>query len=155
MERTGRYYLPVLHASAGVGYEARFVRPSISCYFREADSYDNKTDDTNLEEIYHAVINSFGLQDQALDATYSALQFWSRCRRNLVRKTSFLRSQIHEYLKACLPDIHDVLRIWGRSRFQSQFRSPGRGQCAHSGALRESGAYISIARRAPKIAESS
>ena len=103
VERTGRYHLPVLRVFTGAGYDSRVVHPSISCYFREADSYDNKTDDTDLEGIFRAAISGFGLQDQPWNATYSALQFWSRRRRDLVGKTTLLRCQILEYLEACLP----------------------------------------------------
>jgi transposase len=103
VERTGRYHLPVLRVFTAAGYDARIVHPSISCYFREADSYDNKTDDTDLEGIYRAAINGFGLREQPWDAVYSALQFWTRCRRDLVRKTTLLHCQILEYLEACLP----------------------------------------------------
>src|SRR6516164_5006572 len=98
VERTGRYHLPVLRVFTGAGYDSRVVHPSISCYFREADSYDNKTDDTDLEGIFRAAISGFGLQDQPWNATYSALQFWSRRRRDLVGKTTLLRCQILEYL---------------------------------------------------------
>jgi transposase len=103
VERTGRYHQSILHVFAAAGYDTRVVHPSISCYFREAANYDNKTDDTDLEGIYRAAVNGFGLQEQPWDAMYSALQFWTRCRRDLVEKTTLLRCQILEYLNLCLP----------------------------------------------------
>jgi transposase len=103
VERTGRYHLPVLRAFATAGYDTRLVHPSISRHFREAATYDNKTDDTDLEGICRSAINGFGLQDHAWDAVYSTLQFWARYRRDLVGKTTLLRCQILEHLEACLP----------------------------------------------------
>jgi transposase len=103
VERTGRYHQPILRCFAAAGYDTRVVHPSVSCYFREAATYDNKTDDTDLAGIYRAATNGFGLQEQPWDAIYSALQFWTRCRRDLVGKTSLLRCQILEYLNAYLP----------------------------------------------------
>ena len=103
VERTGRYHLPVQRAFAGGGFDTRLVHPSISSYFREAATYDNKTDDTDLEGIFRAAVNGFGLQEQPLDEIYGALRFWSRRRTDLVQKTTLLRCQITEYLEACLP----------------------------------------------------
>jgi transposase len=103
VERTGRYHMPVQRAFAGAGYETRLVHPSISSYFREAATYDNKTDDTDLEGIFRAAVNGFGLREQPWDEIYEALRFWSRCRSDLVQKTTLLRCQISEYLEACLP----------------------------------------------------
>jgi transposase len=103
VERTGRYHQPVLRAFAAGGYDTRTVHPSVSCYFREAATYDNKTDDTDLEGISRATVNGFGLQEQPWDAVYNGLQFWSRYRRDLVVKTSLLRCQILEFLESCLP----------------------------------------------------
>jgi transposase len=103
VERTGRYHQPIQRAFAAAGYETRIVHPSISRYFREAATYDNKTDDTDLEGICRAAINGFGLSDPPWDAIYRDLQFWSRWRRDLVWKTSELRCQIREHLEVCLP----------------------------------------------------
>jgi transposase len=103
VERTGRYHLPLLRAFTTAGYDTRVVHPSISRHFREAATYDNKTDDTDLEGICRSAINGFGLQEQGWDPVYSSLQFWARCRRDLVAKTTLLRCQILEHLEACLP----------------------------------------------------
>jgi transposase len=103
VERTGRYHLPIQRAFAAAGYETRIVHPSISRYFRETATYDNKTDDTDLEGICRSAINGFGLHDPPWDAIYRDLQFWTRWRRDLVWKISELRCQIREHLEACLP----------------------------------------------------
>ena len=85
MERTGRYHLPVQRAFAGGGFDTRLVHPSISSYFREAATYDNKTDDTDLEGIFRAAVNGFGLQEQPLDEIYGALRDPPQQRRLFVR----------------------------------------------------------------------
>jgi transposase len=103
VERTGRYHLPPLRCFADAGFHTRVVHPSISRHFRQAGAYDNKTDDTDLEGIYRAAVNGFGLEETPWDSVSTALQLWSRHRRDLVQKTSQLRCQILEHLEAYLP----------------------------------------------------
>ena len=90
-------------AYAAAGFEARIVHPSISRYFRQAGSYDIKTDPTDLEGIFRAAINGFGLQQPPADPLYTALQMWARHRRDLVQKTTLVGCQILEHLEAFLP----------------------------------------------------
>jgi transposase len=103
VEQTGAYHRPIQHAYAAAGFETRVVHPSISRHFREAGAYDNKTDPTDLEGIFRAAINGFGLLQPTWDPTYTALQLLARHRRDLVCKSSLLRCQILEHLEACLP----------------------------------------------------
>ncbi len=74
IEQTGAYHRPVQRAYAAAGFEARIVHPSISRHFRQAGSYDIKTDPTDLEGIFRAAINGFGLQQPTWDPLYTALQ---------------------------------------------------------------------------------
>jgi transposase len=104
VERTGRYHLPVLRAFAAAGYETRIVHPNISCHFRQAGSYDTKTDAIDLEAgIFRAAVNGFGLHEPPWDGLYTALQLWVRHRRDLVQKATLLCCQILEHLEAFLP----------------------------------------------------
>jgi transposase len=103
IEQTGTYHRPVQHAYAAAGFEARIVHPSISRHFREAGAYDNKTDPTDLEGIFRAAVNGFGLQQLPWDPVYTGLQLLARHRRDLVQKTTLLRCQILEHLEVCLP----------------------------------------------------
>ena len=103
IEQTGAYHRPVQRAYAAAGFEARIVHPSISRYFRQAGSYDIKTDPTDLEGIFRAAINGFGLQQPPADPLYTALQMWARHRRDLVQKTTLVGCQILEHLEAFLP----------------------------------------------------
>ena len=103
IEQTGTYHRPVQRAYTAAGFETRIVHPSISRHFREASDYDNKTDPTDVEGIFRAAINGFGLQQPSWDPVYTGLQLLARHRRDLVEKTTLLRCQILEHLEACLP----------------------------------------------------
>lgn len=104
IEQTGTYHRPPKRAFAAAGFEARIVHPSVSRHFREAGSYDTKTDQTDLEGgIFRAAVNGFGLLEPPWDAVSTAVQLWARHRRDLVQKTTLLRCQILEHLEACLP----------------------------------------------------
>jgi transposase len=103
VEQTGAYHRPIQHAYAAAGFETRIVHPSISRHFRQAGAYDNKTDPTDLEGIFRAAVNGFGLQQPTWDPTYTALQLLARHRRDLVSKSTLLRCQILEHLEAFLP----------------------------------------------------
>jgi transposase len=103
VEQTGIYHKPIQRAYAAAGFEARIVHPSISRHFREAGAYDNKTDPTDLEGIFRAAVNGFGLQQPTWDQVYTELQLLARHRRDLVSKSTSLRCQIQEHLEACLP----------------------------------------------------
>ena len=104
VERTGRSHRPVLRAFAAAGYETRIVHPNVSCHFRQAGSYDTKTDSIDLEAgIFRAAVNGFGLQEPPWDPLYTALQLLVRHRRDLVEKETLLRCQILEHLEAFLP----------------------------------------------------
>jgi transposase len=103
VERTGRYHLPVFRCSAAAGSDTRIVHPTISRWFRLAAAFDTTTDDTDLEAIFRAAVNGFGLQQPVWEARSTALQLWVRHRRDLVQKTTRLCGQVLEPLEACLP----------------------------------------------------
>ena len=66
-------------------------------------SADTKTDDADLEAIFRAAVNGFGLLEPAWDETYQQLQLLARHRRDLVEKRAKLQCQIRQYLERCLP----------------------------------------------------
>ena len=87
IEQTGTYHRPVRGApTPPPASTPAIVHPSISRHFREAAAYDNKTDPTDLEGIFRAAINGFGLQQPRRDPTYTALQLLARHRRDLVQQ---------------------------------------------------------------------
>jgi transposase len=103
VERTGRYHLPVKRAFAAAGHDVRLVHPMIARHFRQAVHPDQKTDDTDLEGIFQAACNGYGLREDPWDPISSELQLWARHRRDLVQKSTLLCCQILEHLESCLP----------------------------------------------------
>ena len=61
VEMTGVYHKPVQAAFRKAGYDTRIVHPFASSHYRKPLHPDNKTDDTDLEAIFHAAINGYGL----------------------------------------------------------------------------------------------
>ena len=103
VEMTGVYHKPVQRAFRAAGSETRLVHPFATNQYRQAASPDVKTDDRDLEAIFRAAVNGFGLLEPLPDETYSRLQILVRHRRDLVKKRSKLQCQIREYLNRCLP----------------------------------------------------
>jgi len=103
VEMTGTYHRPVQRAFRQAGYETRLVHPFATRHYRLPASADTKTDDTDLEAIYRAAVNGFGLLQPEPDELYQRLQILERHRRDLVAKRSRLQCQIREGLERCLP----------------------------------------------------
>jgi transposase len=105
IERTGNYHAPIKRAAVAAGLEARIVHPLASKQFRIPADPGNKTDETDLFAIQRAAVNGFGLLEPALDDTHARLRLLARHRRDLIRKNSDLRNQIHAELDALLPGL--------------------------------------------------
>ncbi len=103
VEMTGTYHRPIQRAFRKAGVETRLVHPFASKHYRLPAHGDNKTDDHDLEAIFRAAVNGFGLLEPAWDETYLLLQLFSRHRRDLVDKRAKLQCQIRQYLERCLP----------------------------------------------------
>ncbi len=103
VEMTGTYHRPIQRAFRKAGAETRLVHPFASKHYRQPAHGDSKTDDHDLEAIFRAAVNGFGLLEPAWDGTYLQLQLFSRHRRDLVDKRSKLQCQIRQYLERCLP----------------------------------------------------
>ena len=103
VERTGRYHQPVKRAFADAGFEVRTVHPFATKQFRLPADPGNKTDDTDLSAIHRAAVNGFGLTERPLDDLSLRLRSLARYRRDLVRKGSALKNQIHEHLELLMP----------------------------------------------------
>jgi transposase len=100
---TGAYHRPIQRAFRQAGSETRLVHPFASHHYRQPAHGDIKTDDTDLEAIFRAAVNGFGLWEAPRDETYQRLQVLVRHRRDLVQKRSKLQCQIREHLERCLP----------------------------------------------------
>jgi transposase len=103
VERTGRYHRTVQHAFAGAGFEARIVHPFATKQFRQPADPGNKTDDTDLAALHRAAVSGFALVERGRDEAWTTFQLLIRHRRELVRKSATLRTQIREHLEAVFP----------------------------------------------------
>ena len=103
VEMTGAYHRPIQRAFRQAGSETRLVHPFASHHYRLPASADVKTDDTDLEAIFRAAVNGFGLLQAPVDELYQRLQIVVRHRRDLVEKRAKLQCQIREALERCLP----------------------------------------------------
>jgi transposase len=103
VEMTGTYHRPVQRAFRQAGSETRLVHPFASRHYRQASHADTKTDDHDLEGIFRAAVNGFGLLEPVWGELYQRLQLLARHRRDLVRKRARLQSQIRQHLERCLP----------------------------------------------------
>jgi len=103
VEMTGTYHRPVQRAFRKAGSETRLVHPFASRHYRLPAHADSKTDDHDLEGIFRAAVNGFGLVEPEWDDIYRHLQVLARHRRDLVQKRAKLQSQIRQALERCLP----------------------------------------------------
>ena len=103
VEMTGTYHRPIQRAFRKAGVETRLVHPFASKQYRLPAHGDIKTDDNDLEGIFRAAVNGFGLLEPVWDETHLLLQLFSRHRRDLVGKRARLQCQIRQYLERCLP----------------------------------------------------
>ena len=72
VEMTGTYHRPVQRAFRKAGSETRLVHPFASRHYRLPAHADSKTDDHDLEGIFRAAVNGFGLLEPEWDETLSA-----------------------------------------------------------------------------------
>jgi len=137
VEMTGVYHRPVQRAFRKAGYETRLVHPFASRHYRQPSHADEKTDDRDLEGIFRAAVNGFGLLEPTCPEIYCLLQLLARHRRDLVEKRAKLQCQIRHYLDRCLPGYAALFpndKLWKRPLPMYVAR---RAQTAH--AIREAG----------------
>lgn len=118
VEMTGTYHRPVQRAFREAGSETRLVHPFASKHYRLPRHADRKTDDHDLEAIFRAAVNGFGLLEPTWGETYLRLQLLARHRRDLVKKRAKLQCQIRQYLERCLPGYAALFPgddLWTRS----------------------------------------
>ncbi|MCO8123927.1 transposase [Stieleria sp. TO1_6] len=108
VEMTGVYHKPVQRAFREAGYDTRIIHPFASSHYRETLHPDSKTDDNDLEAIFHAAINGYGLSVLPINETYRSLQRLSRFRRNLVKQRARLNVQIRVLLHQAMPGYADL-----------------------------------------------
>jgi len=101
---TGTYHKCPMRAFLKAGFETRLVHPFASSYYRQPEHGDLKTDEHDLDAIFRAAVNGFGLIEKPVDAIYQQLQILARHRRDLVKKRAKLQCQIRHHLERALPE---------------------------------------------------
>jgi len=130
VEMTGVYHRPVQVAFRKAGFDTRTVHPFASKHYQRPLHPDNKTDDKDLEAIFHAAINGYGLSILPVDDNYRSLQALSRHRRNLVKQRARLQIQIRVLLHQTMPGYADLFeddKLFNKSialPVLKKFRSP-------------------------------
>jgi transposase len=108
VEMTGVYHKPVQRAFRKAGFDTRIVHPFASNHYRQPLHSDLKTDDNDLEAIFHAAVKGYGLATLPVDETYQSLQAVARHRHNLVKQRGRLMVQIRRLLHQTMPGYADL-----------------------------------------------
>ena len=98
VEMTGIYHKPVQRAFRKAGFDTRIVHPFASNHYSQPLHPDLKTDDKDLEAIFHAAVKGYGLVTLPVGEVYQSLQAVSRHRHNLVKQRARLMIQIRRLL---------------------------------------------------------
>lgn len=108
VEMTGIYHKPVQRAFRKAKFDTRIVHPFASSHYRRPLHPDEKTDDHDLEAIFHAAAKGYGLMSLPVGEVYLSLQTLSRHRHNLVKQRSRLMIQIRRLLHQTMPGYADL-----------------------------------------------
>lgn len=108
VEMTGIYHKPAQRAFRKAGFDTRIVHPFASNHYRRPLHPDAKTDDHDLEAIFHAAVKGYGLATLPVDEIYQSLQAISRHRHNLVKQRARLMVQIRRLLHQTMPGFADL-----------------------------------------------
>jgi len=108
VEMTGIYHKPIYRAFRKAKFDTRIVHPFASNHYRQPLHPDEKTDDKDLEAIFHAAIKGYGLATLPVGEVYQSLQAVSRHRHNLVRQRARLMVQIRRLLHQTMPGFADL-----------------------------------------------
>jgi transposase len=98
VEMTGIYHKPVQRAFRKAGFDTRIIHPFASNHYRRPLHPDEKTDDHDLEAIFHAAVNGYGLATLSVGDVYQSLQALSRHRHNLVKQRARLMVQMRRLM---------------------------------------------------------
>lgn len=108
IEMTGIYHRPVQRACRDAKFDTRLVHPFASKHFNKPPHPDDKTDDHDLEAIFHAAAKGYGLKIDPLDDIYLSLQLLTRHRSRLVKQKSRLQIQIRQLMHQSMPGFADL-----------------------------------------------
>jgi transposase len=108
VEMTGIYHKPAQRAFRKAGFDTRIVHPFASNHYRRPLHPDAKTDDHDLEAIFHAAVKGYGLATLPVGEIYQSLQAVSRHRHNLVKQRARLKVQMRRLLHQTMPGFADL-----------------------------------------------
>lgn len=108
VEMTGIYHKPVQRACRKAGFDTRTVHPFASSHYQKPLHGKIKTDDNDLEAIFLAAVNGYGLASLPVGEVYQSLQAVSRHRHNLIKQRARLQIQIRRLLHLTMPGFADL-----------------------------------------------
>jgi transposase len=108
VEMTGIYHKPVFRAFRKAGFDTRVVHPFASNHYRQPLHPGDKTDDHDLEAVFHAAVKGYGLAALPVGEVYQSLQAVSRHRHNLVKQRARLMVQMRRLLHQTMPGFADL-----------------------------------------------
>lgn len=138
VEMTGIYHRPAQRAFRKAGFDTRLVHPFASNHYRRPLHPDAKTDDHDLEAIFHAAIKGYGLAILPVGEVYQSLQAVSRHRHNLVKQRARLKVQIRRLLHQTMPGFAELFE--DDHLFQKSIALAIALKFASAGAIRRAGA---------------
>ncbi|MCH8147693.1 MAG: transposase [Planctomycetes bacterium] len=137
VEMTGIYHKPVQKAFRKAKFDTRIVHPFASNHYRQPLHPDAKTDDNDLEAIFHAAVKGYGLATFPVGEVYQSLQAVSRHRHNLVKQRARLMVQIRRLLHQTMPGFAD---LWEDAKlFHKSIALPAALKFSSADAIRKSG----------------
>ena len=113
VEITGIYHRPVVAAFRKAGFDTREVHSFASAHFRKTLHPNEKTDDKDLEAIFQAVVNGFGLAILPVHEPYLSLQYYVRFRRNLVKQRAKTQTQLRDKMHRSMPGYAELFEASG------------------------------------------
>jgi transposase len=138
VEMTGIYHRPAQRAFRKAGFDTRLVHPFASNHYRRPLHPDAKTDDHDLEAIFHAAIKGYGLAILPVGEVYQSLQAVSRHRHNLVKQRARLKVQIRRLLHQTMPGFAELFE--DDHLFQKSIALAIALKFSSAGAIRRAGA---------------
>jgi transposase len=137
VEMTGIYHKPVYRAFRKAKFDTRIVHPFASNHYRQPLHPDIKTDDKDLEAIFHAAVKGYGLATLPVGEVYQSLQAVSRHRHNLVKQRARLMVQIRRLLHQTMPGFADLFE--DNKLYHKSIALPVALQFASAEAIRRAG----------------
>lgn len=153
LEQTGRLHEPVRRVLAK-RWELKLIHPLVTNHLRQGINRNIKTEGTDVDALFRAVVGSYGSPCRTLPVEYERWRVLHRAREELVDERSRLKDRMHERLHAIMPGISTRFdSIWTSplaAALLREFSSPGAlldsGEIALRHRLRKQGAFCTSTR---------